>query len=172
MPNSTPEYSLISSTTKRTYTTSSLETQSLYGSNSSAPATQQHTLPLDPFVHHLARNRARLQHLALARALPRRSGAAHDAARTVHGRVERARLKIARLGICRRRALENHGVVTHRAADESLLAGKGWRRALAHDVELLAAVLLDPREVVMVMHQLHFTPTEHRHNLAGDPLAA
>src|SRR2546421_3750305 len=50
------------------------------------PATaQQHALLLYPLIHHLARDRARLQHLTSARALARRRGPTHDPTGTVHG---------------------------------------------------------------------------------------
>src|SRR5207245_13273 len=44
------------------------------------------------------------------------------------------------------------------------------RRALANGVELLGAVLLEPREVVMIVDQLDLAAAEQRHDLARDPL--
>jgi hypothetical protein len=69
-------------------------------------------------------------------------------------------------------AAHDHGVVAHRPAHEAQPApGNGGRRALAHHDQLLAAVQLAPREVVVVVHQLALLAAEDRDDLACDPLA-
>src|SRR5690606_15749600 len=73
-------------------------------------------------------------------------GAAHDAARTVHGAVEG---QARDLGIL---APHHHGDVPHAAADEAQLARMARGGAFAHDDNLFAVVLFLPGEVVMVVH--------------------
>src|SRR5262249_25038782 len=72
--------------------------------------------------------------------------AAHHPAGSVHRRVERLH------GILRLHALEDHRLVSHRAADEALLARARRRAALADDPVRAAEVVLEPREVVVVVH--------------------
>src|SRR5262245_19557013 len=69
---------------------------------------------------------------------PRRLRPAHHAARPVDGRVER----VARVGALD--ALEDHGVVAHRAAHEPLLSRSGGRAALANNPVRAAERLLPP----------------------------
>jgi len=137
-----------------------------------APTPQDNPLPLHPRVHHVARDRAFLQYAALPRALACRGGTAHDAPRAVDRRVEGPLLQGANIRVGRVGALDNHGVVTHRAAHEPLLAGEGRRRPLPHHVEPIPAVLFDPREVVVVVHEFHLTAAEQRDDLARHPLPA
>src|SRR5881275_3268216 len=136
-----------------------------------AAAAQHDALLRHPLEHHLTRNGAGLRDLATARALPRRGRAAHHPTRAVHRRIQRARLQVPHLGRVRRDALDDHGVVTHGASHEPFLARKGRRRTLAHDIEGLAAVLLTPGEVVMVVNQLLLPPAEQLDHFARDPLA-
>src|SRR5437879_1039361 len=126
---------------------------------------------LHALEHQRTRNGAGLRDLATARALPRRGRAAHHPTRAVHRRVQGARLQVPHLGRVRRDALDDHRVVTHGASHEPFLAGKGRRRTLAHDIEGLAAVLLTPGEVVMVVNQLLLPPAEQLDHFARDPLA-
>src|SRR5919197_1549511 len=92
--------------------------------------------------------------------------AAHDAA----GAVDRGARRPLRQG--RVSALDDHRPVAHRSADEPGLAGKRRRRALADDVEGLAAVLLVPGVVVVVVDGLGRLGAEDPEHLPDDMLAA
>ena len=96
----------------------------------------------------------------------RRPGAAHHSAGAVHGREERL-LVLGRLD-----ALEDHGLVAHRAADEALLTRPGRRAALADDPVGAAEVLLPPREVVVVVHLVHRLGAEDLEHLRDHDVAA
>src|SRR4029450_13835378 len=70
------------------------------------------------------------------------------------------------------RPLHDDRVVAHRSADEALLARKRWRRAFPDHDEGFLVVLLTPRKVVMVVHQVQLTATEERNHLARHPFAS
>src|SRR5581483_11614001 len=95
----------------------------------------------------------------------RRLRAAHHATGAVHGRVQR------RIRAGTRDALEDDGVVAHRAADEALLAGTRGRAALAHHPVGPAEVLLPPREVVVVVHLVHRLGAEDLEHLVDHDVA-
>src|SRR5688500_9382047 len=80
-------------------------------------------------------------------------------------RVQRVRL----LGIVRRTP-HYHGVIAHRSADESLLSGKCRRSSFPHDDELLAEVLLHPREVVVIVNQLDLVRPDYLDDFSRNPL--
>src|SRR5690348_6554344 len=130
-------------------------------------AAQDYALAAHPLVEHVPRHlalrddRARLAvHLA-ARRRPR-----HHAPGAVHRRVQRGPLAL-RVAAC---ALDDPGVVAHRAAHEPLLPRKRGRRALAdHDV-LRPVMRLLPGKVVMVVHQLDLVAAQDLHDLACHPL--
>src|SRR5690606_31402189 len=137
------------------------------------PATQDHPLLPNPGFHHLSRDEAGADHLPRpAVPSPRRGGAAHHPPGAVHGRKERLPLQPSRLlvRVRSRRALDDHGIVAHRAADEALLPRKRGRRTLPHDDVLLAPVPLLPREVVVVVNELQLAPAQDLDDLPSDPL--
>src|SRR3954466_10942251 len=87
------------------------------------------------------------------------------------GRVQRSGLIAAF-----RCAAHDHGVVSHGAADESLLAGERGRCSLPNDDDFARLAFyelsLAPREVVMVVHELLLVAAQDFNDLASDPLAA
>ena len=68
--------------------------------------------------------------------------------------------------------LDDHRIVAHRPANESLLARKRRRRSLANNDHRLSLVLFAPGEVVVVVDQFQLRPAEDRDDLARDPFAA
>jgi hypothetical protein len=86
---------------------------------------------LQPFVH------------LLARKTPLSLLTAEQAASAVDGRIE------GRLGLGAIYALDNHGVVAHRAADKAALTGERRCRALANDPKIASVVVLRPFAVAM-----------------------
>src|SRR5438105_6124519 len=134
-----------------------------------ATAAQDHAFAAHPFAQHLPRHLSRRLHFAgLSIDLAARLRATHDAAGTMHRRVERGALFVAIAGS----AGENHRVVAHRAAHEALLPREGRCRALAHDDVLLALVLFRPGEVVMIVDELPLPAAENGDDLTRDPLSA
>src|SRR5882672_1141622 len=96
-------------------------------------ADQGDTAVLEPCIHRLAIETT----LGL---LP-----TEEPAGAVHRRVQR------RLGLLAVDSLDDHRVITHRAADEATLARKGRRGAFAHHPEISTTMVLPPRIVVVVM---------------------
>src|SRR6516165_4002091 len=83
----------------------------------------------------------------------------------MHGRVEARRCRFAL------NPTEDHGIVSHRAADEAALAGEGGRRTLTHDPKVPLTVALAPGKVVMVVHGVEDLPADDRAYLFDHPLA-
>ena len=137
-------------------------------------AAQDDALLAHPRLHHLAATpRPGVIDLPVRRfTLP--AAAVRDITRPAPCTVEYSALALQRrrLRSAPLRALHDHRIVAHRAADEALLSGKRRRRALADDDERLAVVLLAPGEVVMVVHELQLAAAEQSHDLARHPLAA
>src|SRR6516162_3386228 len=133
-------------------------------------AREVYALLAQPRLHlvvaHAARLADALAGLGVLDGTAARFGARHHAAGAVYRRVEARR---------RRLALdtgEDHGIVTHRAADEAALAREGRRRALAHDPQIALAVALAPGVVVMIVDGVEHLAAEDRARLLDHPLAA
>src|SRR5689334_17257053 len=119
-------------------------------------ADEMHALLPQPCLHPFVADAPLAEDLTgLAVALALGLGARHHPAGAVHGRVEA-------LGCCLAlNAFEDHGVVTHRAADETTLARECWRCALAHDPQITFAVALAPRIVVVIVDRIKLLGAEN-----------
>src|SRR5579883_765325 len=110
-------------------------------------ADQVYALLAQPRLHLVVAHAAELAHLLAGRRIladaAARLGARHHAAGAVHGRVQARGRRLPG------DAVQDHGIVAHRAADETALAREGRRRALAHDPQIALAVALAPSVVVM-----------------------
>ncbi len=69
-------------------------------------------------------------------------------------------------------ALEDHRVIAHGAAHETPLFRERRRRALPHHPHALAVVLLEPREVVVIVHLVAHARPQHAHHLGAHQVAA
>ena len=69
-------------------------------------------------------------------------------------------------------ALEDHRVVAHAAADESLLSRLGGSAALADDPDRPAEVLLAPGEVVVVVDFVHGSRAEDAEDVVDHDVAS
>src|SRR5690348_13055638 len=69
-------------------------------------------------------------------------------------------------------AFDNHSVVAHAPADKTALAGESWRRALADYPIGLAAVLLTPSEIMMIVHAIEDGSADNPAHPFDDPFPA
>src|ERR1700676_2042367 len=92
--------------------------------------------------------------------------AAHRAARTVDGAVERV------LGFFILDTFENDRGFAHGAADETLLAGKCRRCSLANYPIVLAAMSFSPGKIVMVMDFLEDRGVQKLCDFAANPISS
>src|SRR5262249_41880018 len=69
-------------------------------------------------------------------------------------------------------AFDDHGIVAHAAADKAALPGKGRRRTLADDPQLLVAMPFTPCEIVVVVHTFDDRTANDLPHALHDPLAA
>src|SRR5437773_7028335 len=134
--------------------------------------------PAEPTLHVLARDAARVGGIVdpaaaelLASATSR--GAAHHATGSVH-RGEQRRLLVEGRGqwvAAELDALEDHRVIAHASTDESALPAERRGCALADDPDVLARVVLLPREVVMVVDLVELARAEDPDHAVADPVA-
>ena len=69
-------------------------------------------------------------------------------------------------------ALDDHRIVAHRSADETALARKCRRRALAHHPQIPATVVFAPGIVVMVVHHVGYRAADDLAHPLDHPFAA
>ena len=112
-----------------------------------AAAAQLHAERFHAFAHHGGRDQAGAQALAGAAVIFALGlHPPHHAARAMHGGIERI------AGQIMFDAFDNDADVSHGPADESFLAGKGRRSALAHHPTFFALMRFAPGEVVVIVN--------------------
>ena len=117
-------------------------------------ANQRHATRLQPGVH-LGAGKPALGLLA-----------AKQTTRAVHGRIERGFRFLAI------KAFNDNSVITHRSADEATLARKRRRCALANNPQILAAMVLPPRVIVVVVNHVGDLAADDPTHALDHPFAA